>query len=126
VVRNILVADSTSEARRMARGNSLGRCLQYILDLTRATAPKGVSMWKRDEQQTDAECSLDYFLNDVVLAGDPAEVTRQLLRLRAEIGPFGTLVLTAHDWDDRDQWIHSLRLLAHEVVPAYNKALRGA
>jgi alkanesulfonate monooxygenase SsuD/methylene tetrahydromethanopterin reductase-like flavin-dependent oxidoreductase (luciferase family) len=126
VARNILVADSTSEARRLARGNSLGRCLQYILDLTRATAPKGVSMWKRDEQQTDAECSLDYFLNDVVLTGDPAEVTRQLLKLRAETGPFGTLVLTAHDWDDRDQWIHSLRLLTHEVVPAYNKAPRSA
>ena len=83
-------------------------------------------MWKRDEQQTDADCSLDYFLDDVVLSGDPAEVARQLLQLRADIGPFGTLVLTAHDWDDRDQWIRSLRLFAREVVPAYNKALRAA
>ena len=83
-------------------------------------------MWKRDEQQSDAGCSLDYFLNDVVLTGDPAEVTRQLLKLRADIGPFGTLVLTAHDWDDRDQWIHSLKLFAREVVPAYNQALMAA
>ena len=90
-----------SEARRLARGNSLGACIQYILDLTRATAPSGVAMWKRDAQQSDADCSLDYFLDDVVLAGDPEEVTRQLLELRDQIGPFGTLVLTAHDWDDR-------------------------
>jgi alkanesulfonate monooxygenase SsuD/methylene tetrahydromethanopterin reductase-like flavin-dependent oxidoreductase (luciferase family) len=126
VARNVLVAYSTSEARRLARGNSLGACIQYILDLTRATAPKGVSMWKRDEQQTDADCSLDYFLDDVVLAGDPAEVTRGLLKLRADIGPFGTLVLTAHDWDDRDRWIRSLRLFAREVIPAYNKSLTAA
>jgi alkanesulfonate monooxygenase SsuD/methylene tetrahydromethanopterin reductase-like flavin-dependent oxidoreductase (luciferase family) len=126
VARNVFVADSTSEARRLARGNSLGRCIQYILDLTRATAPKGVSMWKRDEQQTDAECSLDYFMDDVVIAGDPAEVVRQLLELRTEIGPFGSLVLTAHDWDDRAQWIRSLELFAREVVPAYNKALGAA
>ena len=38
-------------------------------------------------------------------------------------GPFGTLVLTAHDWDDRAQWIRSLKLFARDVVPAYNKAL---
>ena len=40
-----------------------------------------------------------------------------------EIGPFGTLVLTAHDWDDRDRWAHSLELFAREVVPAFNKAI---
>ena len=102
------------------RGHSLGASLQYILDLTRATAPNGVSMWKRDAQQTDAECSLDYFIDDVVIVGDPAEVTRQLLSLRSEVGPFGTLVLTAHDWDDRAQWIRSLKLFAAEVVPALN------
>jgi len=32
-------------------------------------------------------------------------------------------VLTAHDWDNRDCWIHSLELLTQEVVPAFNKAI---
>jgi hypothetical protein len=45
------------------------------------------------------------------------------LNLRERIGPFGALVLTAHDWDDRDQWIRSLTLFAREVVPAYNRAI---
>jgi alkanesulfonate monooxygenase SsuD/methylene tetrahydromethanopterin reductase-like flavin-dependent oxidoreductase (luciferase family) len=123
VSRNVFVADSAADARRMARINSMGACLQYILDLTRATAPTGVSMWKRDEQQADADCSLDYFLDDVALVGDPAQVTHQLLKLRQEIGPFGTLILTAHDWDDRKKWVHSLELFVREVVPAYNKAV---
>ena len=123
VARNVFVADSTDDARRLAKGNSLGSCIQYILDLTRATAPTGVAMWKRDEQQADSDCTLDYFMDDVIIAGDPEHVTRQLLELREQIGPFGTLVLTAHDWDDRDRWTHSLELFAREVVPAFNKAI---
>lgn len=123
VARNVFVADSTSEALHLARGNSLGACIQYILDLTRATAPNGIAMWKRDPQQTDDQCSLDYFLDEVVIAGDPDEVTRRLLKLRAEIGGFGTLVLTAHDWDDKNHWIHNLQLFAKEVFPAFNKAI---
>ena len=39
-------------------------------------------MWKRDPTMSDADCDLDYFLNEVVIAGDPDEVTRQLLDLR--------------------------------------------
>jgi alkanesulfonate monooxygenase SsuD/methylene tetrahydromethanopterin reductase-like flavin-dependent oxidoreductase (luciferase family) len=126
VARNVFVADSTDEARRLARGNSLGSCIEYILGLTRATAPNGVAMWKRDDQQADADCTLDYFLDEVIIAGDPDHVTRQLLELRERIGPFGTLVLTAHDWDDRDRWIHHLELFAREVVPAFNKAIGAA
>jgi alkanesulfonate monooxygenase SsuD/methylene tetrahydromethanopterin reductase-like flavin-dependent oxidoreductase (luciferase family) len=126
VARNVFVADSNAEARRLAQGNSLGSCIQYILDLTQATAPTGVAMWKRDEQQADSECTLDYFMNDVIIAGDPEHVTGQLLELREQIGPFGTLILTAHDWDDRDRWTHSLELFAREVVPAFNKAIGAA
>lgn len=123
VARNVFVADSTSEARHTARDNSLGACIQYILDLTRATAPNGIAMWKRDSRQTDEQCSLDYFLEEVAIVGDPDEVARRLLELRSEIGHFGTLVLTAHDWDNRSRWIHSLKLFAREVMPRINKSV---
>jgi alkanesulfonate monooxygenase SsuD/methylene tetrahydromethanopterin reductase-like flavin-dependent oxidoreductase (luciferase family) len=126
VARNVFVADSTDDARRLAKGNSLGSCIQYILELTRATAPAGVAMWKRDLLQPDSDCNLDYFVNEVIIAGDPEHVTRQLLELREQVGPFGTLVLTAHDWDDRDRWARSLELFTREVVPAFNKAIRAA
>lgn len=124
VARNVLVADTTDEARQRAKCNSLGACIQYILDLTRATAPNGVAMWKRDAQQADANCTLDYFLEEVIIAGDPLHVTQQLLTLREQIGPFGSLVLTAHDWDDRSRWIRHLELFAREVMPALNAGVR--
>ena len=123
VARNLFVADTTDDAKRIARENSLGKCIQYILDLTAAVAPNGIAMWKRDPEQSDADCALDYFMNDVVIAGDPEEVTRELLRLRETIGPFESLVLTAHDWDDRQRWIRSLELFSQEVVPAFNRAI---
>jgi alkanesulfonate monooxygenase SsuD/methylene tetrahydromethanopterin reductase-like flavin-dependent oxidoreductase (luciferase family) len=75
-------------------------------------------MWKRDAHQTDAECNLDYFMDEVLIVGDPPEVCRQLRELRQRIGFFGTLVLVAHDWDDRTRWLHSLELFTREVVPA--------
>lgn len=122
IARNVFVADSTAEAKRLARTNSLGRCIEYILALTKATNSQGIAMWKRDEQQSDADCTLDYFMDEVVIAGDPDHVTRQLLDLREQIGPFGALVLTAHDWDDRGRWLRSLELFARDVAPALRKA----
>ena len=45
-------------------------------------------------------------------------MTRQLQALRSEIGDFGSLVLVAHDFDDKADWLHSLDLFANEVLPA--------
>ena len=119
VARNVFVAETTAEAQRLARNNSMGKCIQYILDLTRRGP--GVGMWKRNAEQADVDCNLDYFMDEVLIVGDPPEVTRQLLELRAKIGDFGTLVLVAHDWDDRRQWLRSLELFANEVRPALKK-----
>jgi alkanesulfonate monooxygenase SsuD/methylene tetrahydromethanopterin reductase-like flavin-dependent oxidoreductase (luciferase family) len=96
------------------------------LDLTNSTAPAGPKMWKRDEAQSDAECNLDYFMDQVIMAGDPEQIVQDLLELREQIGPFGTLVLVAHDWDDRRQWLHHLDLFTQEVVPRFNRAIGAA
>ena len=74
-------------------------------------------MWKPNPAMSDDDCNLDYFMDQIVIAGDPDEVTKQILALRERVGPFGTLVLTAHDWDDRATWLHSLELFSSEVVP---------
>jgi alkanesulfonate monooxygenase SsuD/methylene tetrahydromethanopterin reductase-like flavin-dependent oxidoreductase (luciferase family) len=116
VARNVFVAETTEAARRIARSNSMGRCIQYILNLTRRGP--GVGMWKRNPDQADDHCNLDYFLDEVLIVGDPPEVTQQLRDLRKRIGEFGTLVLVAHDWDDRSRWLRSLELFAKEVRPA--------
>jgi alkanesulfonate monooxygenase SsuD/methylene tetrahydromethanopterin reductase-like flavin-dependent oxidoreductase (luciferase family) len=115
VSRNVFVAETTDEARRLARSNSLGRCIEYILDLTRRGP--GVGMWKRNPDQSDADCNLDYFMDEIIIAGDPDVVARQIRDLRQRVGDFGTLVLVAHDWDDKRQWINSLELFSKHVMP---------
>lgn len=120
VARNIFVAETTAEARDLARHNSLGRCISYIIELTRRGGV--LSMWKRTPDMPEEQINLDYFMDEVIIAGDPAEVTRRLVELRREVGDFGTLVLVAHDWDDRKRWLQSLDLFAREVVPALRRA----
>ena len=122
ITRNIFVAGTTEEARRQVRRNSVCWSINYILELTRRFAGD-LGMWKREPEMTDAECDLDYFAREVVIAGDPEEVTRQILGLREEVGPFGTLVLVAHDWDDRAAHLRSLELFAKEVIPALDQQL---
>ena len=72
---------------------------------------------------SDADCNLDYFMQEQIIAGDVDEVLRRLLALIEETGPFGTLVLMSYDWDDKAAWKHSMRLFAHELMPALKKAL---
>ena len=111
------------EARELARNNSLGNCIQYICDLTQRIAPQGLGLWKPRPEMTDDECNLDYFMDEVVIAGDPERVTELLLELRDQVGAFGSLVLTAHDWDDAERWRVSQELFAREVVPRFNRAI---
>ncbi|HKI34410.1 MAG TPA: LLM class flavin-dependent oxidoreductase [Gemmataceae bacterium] len=124
VARSIFLADSTPEARRRARGNSLGRNFEYIGRLF----DKGLGrrVYKRDPGMSDADCNLDYLMGEQIVAGSPDEVLRRLLLLIEETGPFGTLVLMSYDWDDKPSWLHSMELFARELMPALNKAVCGA
>ena len=123
IARNIFVADTTDEAKQFARDSSLGKCIQYILDLTARTAPTGLQMWKPNTNMSDADCNLDYFMDEVFIAGDPEHVTNQLVELRERVGPFGKLIHVAHDWDDRERWLRNLELFTSEVLPAYHRAV---
>jgi alkanesulfonate monooxygenase SsuD/methylene tetrahydromethanopterin reductase-like flavin-dependent oxidoreductase (luciferase family) len=121
VARSIFLADTTAEAVRRVRSNSLGRNYEYIGGLF----DKGLGrrIYKRDLDMPDSECSLDYLMTEQIIAGDVDEVLRRLLGLIEETGEFGTLVMMSYDWDDKPSWIHSLELFAKELMPALNKAL---
>jgi alkanesulfonate monooxygenase SsuD/methylene tetrahydromethanopterin reductase-like flavin-dependent oxidoreductase (luciferase family) len=123
VARSIFLADSTQEARRLARSNSLGRNYQYIGRLFDKGG--GRRVYKRDLAMSDADCNMDYLMSEQIIAGSPDEVLRRLLLLIEETGPFGTLILMSYDWDDKPTWLHSMELFARELMPALNKAVSG-
>jgi alkanesulfonate monooxygenase SsuD/methylene tetrahydromethanopterin reductase-like flavin-dependent oxidoreductase (luciferase family) len=124
VARSIFLADSTPEARRLARGNSLGKNFEYIGRLLDKGG--GRRLYKRDPAMSDADCNLDYLMGEQIIAGSPDEALRRLLRLIEETGEFGTLILMGYDWDDKASWLRSMELFARELMPALNKAVCGA
>jgi alkanesulfonate monooxygenase SsuD/methylene tetrahydromethanopterin reductase-like flavin-dependent oxidoreductase (luciferase family) len=123
VARTIFLADTTREAKERARTNSVGKNYQYIGRLF----DKGLGrrLYKRDLNMSDADCNLDYLMNEQIIAGDVDEVLRRLMQMVEETGPFGTLVMMSYDWDDKEAWVHSLELFQNELMPALNKALCG-
>ena len=123
VARSIFLADTTAEAVKRVRKNSLGRNYEYIGGLF----DKGLGrrIYKRDLDMPDSQCQLDYLMTEQIIAGDVDEVLRRLLKLMEETGEFGTLVLMSYDWDDKASWVHSMELFAKELMPALNRAVCG-
>ena len=109
---------------KLARNNSVGGNYEYIASLLdNSLGHRGIL--KRDLDMPDADCNLDFWLKEQIIAGDVDEVLRRLLELMEESGPFGTLVLMGFDWDDKPSWIRNLELFAKELMPALNKAVSG-
>jgi alkanesulfonate monooxygenase SsuD/methylene tetrahydromethanopterin reductase-like flavin-dependent oxidoreductase (luciferase family) len=121
IARSIFLADSTPEARKRARRNTLGQCFEYIGRLF--DKGLGRKIYKRDLAMSDADCNMDFLMGEQIIAGSVEEVLRRLLLLIEETGPFGTLVLMGYDWDDKASWLHSMELFARELMPALNKAV---
>lgn len=123
VSRSIFLADTTKDAQRIARKNSLGKNYEYIGRLF----DKGLGrrIYKRDLDMNDADCNLDFLMTEQIIAGDVPYVLDRLLKLREETGHFGTLVLMSYDWDDKASWIRSMELFAKELMPALNRAIQS-
>jgi alkanesulfonate monooxygenase SsuD/methylene tetrahydromethanopterin reductase-like flavin-dependent oxidoreductase (luciferase family) len=61
--------------------------------------------------------TLEYLLDQIWIVGDPDEVTRKLRRLHEDVGGFGTLLVIGHEWEPREAWTRSMRLLTQHVLP---------
>ena len=71
----------------------------------------------------DDEVSVAHSLETQVIAGTVPSVVDQILALREEIGPFGTLLYTGHDWRDTALGKRSMVLMAEQVMPRVNEVL---
>ena len=83
----------------------------------------GSDMLKRDLEMPDADCDMDFWLTEQIIAGDVDYALKRLLALREKCGHFGTLVLMAFDGDDKEGTLRSLELFAEALMPALNKAV---
>jgi hypothetical protein len=60
----------------------------------------------------------------LVITGTVNSVVDQILAFRDQVGPFGTLYYACHDWVDPRLARRSMELMAEQVMPRVNAALK--
>lgn len=122
VVRCCLVTESQQETDDYLATPDTS--LDYYYQFFRFNLSKGrgaLFMLKPDLAMSDEETTVNSIVRSQVIAGSPKRVLEQLVALREEIGHFGTLIMTSHDWDKPKMWQRSMELMATEVMPKFSK-----
>jgi limonene 1,2-monooxygenase len=57
--------------------------------------------------------------------GTPDDAIAQIQRLADQSGGFGTYLLMAHEWADRNETLRSYELFAREVMPVFQRSARN-
>lgn len=117
IARNVFVADSTEEARRYALEGTLGRDFRdYFLHLLPRC--KMLDLMKTDPDMPDSDVTLEYLMDNVWIVGGPDDVAEQLEQLYDDLGGFGVLLAMGHEWEPKQRWLNSMKLLKEEVLPS--------
>lgn len=117
VARSIHVAETDAEAEAFVKrpGGAYDWYYDYMFQIYARmdAAPLLATEPGMDPTLITHELVRDHF----VIYGSPATVARKLLEFRDFVGPFGTLMMTAHDWTDKPAMRRSMELLATDVMP---------
>jgi len=70
-----------------------------------------------DGREQDETCTWLDVARDQVAHGSPKSVLDKLISLVDRVGPFGTLVTVAHEWDDVPRCERSMQMFAEQVAP---------
>jgi alkanesulfonate monooxygenase SsuD/methylene tetrahydromethanopterin reductase-like flavin-dependent oxidoreductase (luciferase family) len=124
VVRSIFVAEDEKTAVEYGKTSPDSPYRFHFNDFhLKFQKGKKLDMFKADLAVPDEQVTLDYALDNCVIAGTPEQVVEQILAVREAAGPFGTLVYAGKDWTDPALSRRSMELMAEEVMPAVNAAI---
>ncbi|MBI2506295.1 MAG: LLM class flavin-dependent oxidoreductase [Candidatus Latescibacteria bacterium] len=116
VSRSIIVGRTQQEAWDLARRGAFIGSFKYLITILRSLS--SLNLIKHDPELPDAAVTPEYMLEHQCIIGDAKGCIDKLQQVWETTGGFGTLLMIAHDWDDREAWRRSMRLLAEEVAPA--------
>ncbi len=125
VAKSIFVSDSEQTAKEYGHG-SKGPYWFYFKQLIRKLVGAGGrgNLFKLDQNEPDASINADTMTPKLVIAGTVNSVVDQILAFREKVGPFGTLYYPCHDWVDPKLARRSMELMAEQVMPKVNSALK--
>ncbi|MEE2658191.1 MAG: LLM class flavin-dependent oxidoreductase [Candidatus Latescibacterota bacterium] len=115
VSRSVYVGESQAEAEDHCASGTMRESFAYLVHVLGSLGQ--LPLMKRDPEMPDEAVTPDYCLEELCIIGDAASVTEQLAALKEETGGFDTLLMIAHDWDDKERWVASMEKLAEEVIP---------
>jgi alkanesulfonate monooxygenase SsuD/methylene tetrahydromethanopterin reductase-like flavin-dependent oxidoreductase (luciferase family) len=126
VAKSIFVADDGKLAERYGH-SAEGPYHFYFKQLIRKLVGAGGrgNLFKLDQNQPDSEITADQITKKLVIAGTVDSVVDQILAFREKTGDFGTLLYPCHDWLDPALGKRSMQLMAEQVMPRLNAALRS-
>jgi alkanesulfonate monooxygenase SsuD/methylene tetrahydromethanopterin reductase-like flavin-dependent oxidoreductase (luciferase family) len=119
VARSILVADSdtAADAYVNAPDGMFRFYFRYLFTLSKMRGRPGEP---DATAKAEIEAQVDDALKTMVIAGGADTVLDKLVAFRDEVGHFGTLIATGHDWDDAGLWRNSMHALAEDVLPRFS------
>jgi len=127
IARTIFVADDDKVARRYGMDDPASPYRFYWQQMrTKLSITKRLGVFKTHRDQDDREITDDYVVERLVICGTVNKVVDEILALREEAGDFGELVYASMDWVDPALGKRSMELIATEVMPRVNKAIRAS
>jgi alkanesulfonate monooxygenase SsuD/methylene tetrahydromethanopterin reductase-like flavin-dependent oxidoreductase (luciferase family) len=124
IARSIFVADDDAGAERYVREAKDAYRFYYWNLLTKRRSGGNLVSFKHDPAMPDDAVTVEYLLDTMVIRGGVSRVADAILELREKTGAFGTLLYCGHDWADERLARRSMQLMAEQVMPRVNRALR--
>jgi alkanesulfonate monooxygenase SsuD/methylene tetrahydromethanopterin reductase-like flavin-dependent oxidoreductase (luciferase family) len=126
IARTIFVADDDKVAASYGRYDMNSPYRLYYSQLqTKLTKGKRHVAFKEYAEQPDAALTADFVLDRLCIYGTVSKVVDQILALREKVGDFGELVYAGMDWVDEELAKRSMELMATEVMPRVNAAIKA-
>lgn len=123
VIRDVYVAPTDEEAKKLAINGIMGRCWrEFLLPLYLQLGLGG--LLKLDRNMRDDAIDLPCLAEHVWIVGSPATVANRIGELQAGSGGFGRLLIVSYDaLAEQRSWQRSLELLVDQVLPACNSTV---
>ena len=124
IARTVFVADDDKVAAAYGRTDPKSPFRFYYHQLkTKLTKMNRHVVFKEHKDQSDAEVTLDFVLDRLVISGTVNKVVDEILAFRERVGDFGELVYAGMDWVDPRLEKRSMQLMAEEVMPRVNAVI---
>ena len=119
VVREVYIADTDAEARKLALNGMMARAYrEYLLPLF--SNFRLLSVFKHSQAVADSDVTPEYLVDHNWLVGSASTVASKLAEMQDESGGFGTLLVINFDFmDEYSAWTNSQTALMEEVLPQF-------